>query len=427
MPRYYIETYGCAANQADSLIMKGILDSNGWVESGESEANVIVINTCGVKRPTEDKILYRIREVASSRRPLVVAGCLTRIDRKAILESGCSVAIDVTSVEMIAEAAKMAMDGASGRLLTSGERADKPALIRRKLTPTIGVIEIQEGCNYSCSFCATKFSRGNAYSFPAEGIIRAASGLVRQGAIEIQLTGQDVASYYYRGKRLPDLLEEMASIEAEFKVRVGMMTPQFARAIIQGLLGLFPSERIYQFFHVPVQSGSDRVLHDMKRGYRASMFEGIAGKIREKLPMSTIETDIIVGYPTETEADFQETLSLLERVRPSSVNLSKFWPMPGTEASRLKPIDSRVVARRSRQAYELILELLERANEAWLGWEGEAIITEAGSKPGTWKGRNFAYKQVVVSSGESLLGRKVNVKVESVDSVNLYARLKQFP
>jgi len=399
------------------------MEGSGWIESGERDADVIVINTCGVKRPTEDKILHRIRELASGGRPVVVAGCLTRIDRNAILEAGSSVAIDVNSVERIAEATKMAMNGARGSVITSSERVNKPALIKRKLTSAIGVIEIQEGCYYKCTFCATRFSRGIAYSFPAESIVRAASELVRQGAVEIQLTGQDVASYYYQGRRLPDLLSEIESIDAEFEVRVGMMTPQFARAILQGLLGLFPSERIYQFFHIPVQSGSDRVLSDMKRGYRASMFEDIASKIRERLPMSTIETDIIVGYPTETEDEFQETLSLLEKVRPSSVNLSKFWPMPGTEASRLKPLDSKVVARRSRQTYELILDLLERDNESWIGWEGNVIITEPGSKPGTWKGRNFAYKQVVIRSEDNLLGRRVNVKVESADSVNLYAKL----
>ncbi|MGC8661156.1 MAG: tRNA (N(6)-L-threonylcarbamoyladenosine(37)-C(2))-methylthiotransferase [Nitrososphaeria archaeon] len=422
MPQYYIETYGCAANQADSVIMRGILENNGWTESDETAADVIIINTCGVKKPTEDKILYRINEIVGSKRPLVVAGCLTRIDRQRILESGCNVAIDVHSVDRIAEAAAMSLNGARGELMTSDLIADKPAMIGRTLSSTIGVIEVQEGCGYHCTFCATKLSRGANHSFPLPGIIRATSELARQGAVEIWLTGQDVAAYYHEGKRLPDLLGQISSIQSEFKIRVGMMTPPFAKAITGDLLRLFPSRYIYQFFHVPVQSGSDIVLSDMRRGYRSSLFEGVVNSIREKLPSGTIETDVIVGYPTETEADFQATLSLLERIRPASVNLSKFWPMPGTVASKLKPIDSRIVSRRSKEAYELIMEIMNRSNKGWLGWEGEVLITERGNRKGTWKGRNFAYKQIVIHSEREMLGKSLDVKVVDADSVNLYAK-----
>ncbi|MCL4344259.1 MAG: tRNA (N(6)-L-threonylcarbamoyladenosine(37)-C(2))-methylthiotransferase [Nitrososphaerota archaeon] len=420
--KYYIETYGCAANQADSSIMKNILENKGWSESDENEADVIIINTCGVKKPTEDKILYRINEIVKGKRPIVVAGCLTRIDRERIIGSGCNVAIDVRSVDRIAEAAAMSLNGARGELITSDLVADKPAMIGRTLSPTIGVIEVQEGCNYNCTFCATKFSRGANHSFPVAGIIRAASELARQGAVEIWLTGQDVAAYYYEGKRLPELLEQISSIQSDFKIRAGMMTPPFAKAITKGMLSLFPSRHVYQFFHVPVQSGSDCVLNDMKRGYRSSLFEGVVNSIREKLPSSTIETDVIVGYPTETEDDFNATLSLLERVNPASVNLSKFWPMPGTSASKLKPLDSRIVSRRSKEAYDLILKIMNKSNEKWLGWEGEVLITERGSRKGTWKGRNFSYKQVVVFSEMEMLGRSITAKIESVDSVNLYAK-----
>jgi len=421
--KYYIETYGCAANQADSAIMRGVLENRGWAESDENSAEVIIINTCGVKKPTEDKILYRIDEVVNSKKPLVVAGCLTRIDTERILKTGCNVAIDVRSVERIAEAAEMSLDGARGRLITSDSIVDKPSFMGRKLSNTLGVIEIQEGCGYYCTFCATKFSRGANHSFSLQSIVRAASELARQGAVEIWITGQDVAAYNYQGKRLPALLEQLGSIDSEFKIRVGMMTPPFAKVIIKDMLQLFPSRKLYQFFHVPVQSGSDRVLNDMKRGYRSSLFEDLVNHIREKLPSSTIETDVIIGYPTETEADFQATLSLLERVKPASVNLSKFWSRPGTEASRLKPLDSRTVARRSREAYELIMEIMKRSNEKWINWEGEVIITERGSVYGTWKGRNYAYKQIIINSEKEMLGKVVTARVESADSVNLYAHI----
>ncbi|MFP3213994.1 MAG: tRNA (N(6)-L-threonylcarbamoyladenosine(37)-C(2))-methylthiotransferase [Nitrososphaeria archaeon] len=420
--RYYIETYGCAANEFDSLVISNFLEKDGWQKVKLADSDVVIINTCGVKKPTEDKILYRLKEINKLGKKIIVAGCLTRIDPEALKSIGFNVAIDVKSINRINEASEMALKGAKNVFIYSDKNFDKTSFLTKKLSETIGVIEIQEGCAYNCTYCATKISRGNVFSFPDSSILRSASELIRKGAKEIWLTGQDVAAYRYENRDLADLLREIDTIDAEFYVRVGMSTPPFFKIIADKLLSTYP-KKVYRFFHIPVQSGSDKVLFDMKRGYRASLFEELVKKIRIKFPEATIETDIIVGYPTETEKDFEDTIDLLQKTRPNVVNISKFWKRPNTEASKLKELDSKIVAERSKIAYELVLKIMKEENQKWIGWEGEVIITEKSDKRPGWKARNIAYKQIIVESDKNLLGKKALVRVYEADAVNLYSRL----
>lgn len=419
--RYYIETYGCAANEFDSLVISNFLENSGWQKSNLEDSDLIILNTCGVKKPTEDKILFRLKEFNNMKKKVIVAGCLTRIDPDALRSVGFNVALDVRSINRVAEAAELALKGAENFFIKSDNNFDKVAFLTKKLTETIGVIEVQEGCAYNCTYCATKASRGSVFSFPDTSILRSLSNLARNGAKEIWLTGQDVAAYRYDNKDLADLLREIDTVDLDFYVRIGMSTPPFFKIIADKLLNSYPA-KAYRFFHIPVQSGSDKVLLDMKRGYRSSLFEDLVRKIRSAFPESTIETDIIVGYPTETKEDFEDTLELLLKTRPNVVNISKFWKRPNTEASRLKDLDSKIVSERSKRAYELILQIMKEENEKWTGWEGEVIVTEKSEKRTGWKARNIAYKQIIVESEENLLGKKVLVKVYESDAVNLYAK-----
>lgn len=418
--KYWLETYGCAANRFDSLLIEEAMERDGWEASGPESADVIILNTCGVKRPTEDKIVQRLEGLVKEGRRVVVAGCLPRIAERRLKDVGYSASIDTRSVERAAEAARAALSGSWLLDIREDEVPDKPSMLRRRLSETTGVIEIEEGCNYSCSFCATKFSRGTTVSFPPGSIVRAASELVRQGAVEIWLTGQDVAAYRHGDIKLPGLVEMVKSVDGWFNLRLGMSTPPLFRTIMGELLR-GADEKVYHFFHVPVQSGSDRVLRDMKRGHPASLFEEIVSGIRAFSPLALIETDVIVGYPTEEEGDFEMTVKLLERTMPDTVNVSKFWPREGTPASAMKQLDTRVVARRSREMREVVMDIMKRRNELWIGWEGPVVVTEPGERPGTWKGRNFAYKQVVLKSDEMMLGGLFHAKVVEADPVNLFA------
>lgn len=424
--RFYLETYGCSANQSDSTIMKDLLAADGWLETpDEDEADLLIVNTCGVKKPTEDKIINRIKALNDLGRPVLISGCLPRIDPVAMADLDYSVMIDVDGVQEISDAAKRAIEGARRLRLIYERPASKPSYISSKLSTTVGVVEIQEGCAYGCTFCGTKSSRGDLYSYPADDIIRAVSRLVKAGAREVWFTGQDVAAY--GDGDLPRLLRMLGTVDGEFRVRVGMMTPVFAKRIIEGLLSLFPSKSVYQFFHIPVQSGSDLVLGAMKRGYTAKMYAELIDGIRGRLNDATLSTDIIVGFPTEDAEAFEDTLKLLESTRPAVINLSKYWKRPGTEAARMKDLDSGVISSRSRMLYQMALSIMKEENERWLGWEGEAVIIERGTVKGTWVARNYAYKPIVVKQDEMAngnpLGRRITVHIEGAGQTHLKAKV----
>ncbi len=422
--RYYIETYGCAANRADEVIMKEVLNKRGWVEDTIDRCDVIIINTCGVKKPTEDKILWRIRELSSLNKPVVIAGCLPRINLKRLRELRWNVAIDSNSVHRIDEACMYALNNSYHKIIFSERPPSKPSLTLKPLTEAIGVIEIQEGCTFECSFCATRFSRGRAISYPIHDIIKALESQVRNGAWEIWFTGQDVAVYDYGGIRLPDLLFLASEVEGDFMIRVGMMTPVYAARIEKKLIEAYKKiSKAFKFVHLPVQSGSDKVLSLMRRGHKVDLFYRLVDSFRREIKWVTLATDIIVGHPGEEEEDFEETVKLIEKVKPEVVNLSKFGFRPGTHASRMKQIPTDIIAKRSRYLYGLILKIMEERNERWINWEGEAVVTQRGTKKGTWIARNFAYRPIVVKSEENILKRKLLVRIDGIAPTHLFGEV----
>ena len=420
--RYYLETYGCAANRADELVMREVLRRSGWVEASIDQADVLIVNTCGVKKPTEDRMFSRISKLSSIGKPIVVAGCLPRINPNGLLRYRWSVALDPSSVHRVVDACQLALRGVTHFTFEDGSMPDKPSFISRPLDGPIGVIEVQEGCNFACSFCATRFARGRVISFPPNSILRALSEVVRKGAWEIWFTGQDVAAYNFNGIDLPALLRMASELDGDFMIRVGMMTPVYAERIKEGLAGVM-GRKVFRFLHLPVQSGSDKVLKVMARGHKVDLFYGLVDFFRGRVDGLTLATDIIVGHPGEEEEDFELTVKLLERVKPDVINLSKYGDRPGTPASKMKKVPSHIIAKRSRYLYGVILRIMRERNERWIGWEGHAVVTQRGTKRGTWMARNESYKPIVVRSDEHLLGRRIEVAIEGAEPTHLVGRL----
>jgi tRNA A37 methylthiotransferase MiaB len=183
-------------------------------------------------------------------------------------------------------------------------------------------------------------------------------------------------------------------IPEDFMVRVGMMNPMYMPRIKDKLIDSFDNDKVFKFLHIPVQSGSDKVLHDMKRGHTAGTFRDIVNRAREKFNQFTISTDIIVGFPSETEEDFQKTISLLDETKPDTVNLSKYSARPGTDAAELKQLDAAESKRRSKIIFEQISKLSIESNRKWIGWKGKVLFDEMTDEG--IKGRNFAYKPISV-------------------------------
>ena len=234
------------------------------------------------------------------------------------------------------------------------------------------------------------------------------------GAREIWLTGQDMAAYGRDiGVNLVALLNEIRQLDGDYMVRVGMMTPNLALDMLNDLVEVFQNEHVFKFVHLPVQSGDDQVLKRMNRLYTVSQFRSIVETFRNAIPRMTVATDVICGFPGETHDDFEESLSLIEEVKPDVVNISKFFPRPKTAAENMNPkVPPAEVSERSRRMTHLVRRISLEKNRAWLNWKGRILIDEHGKQPDTFIGRNFAYKPIVVKSeSESLFGTFVDVRV----------------
>jgi MiaB-like tRNA modifying enzyme len=294
----------------------------------------------------------------------------------------------------------------------------KTGLPKVRLNPAVGIVEIASGCMSECTFCQTKLAKGDLKSYRIGDIIRQVSSEIDDGCKEIWLTSTDNGCYGLDiGTTLPELVSQVAQIPKEFMVRVGMMNPMYMPKIKIDLLESFESNKVFKFLHVPVQAGSDRILNDMKRGHTAGTFKDVVKKFRAKFPKFTISTDIIVGFPTETDEDFEETIKLLKETEPDIVNLSRYSQRPGTKAAKMKQIGVAEVKHRSKQIFDLVNKTVLQNNKKWVGWEGEVLFDEQAD--GAVRGRNFAYKPVFVDE-PAKIGQKAQVKITRATSHGLY-------
>ncbi|MEM2716929.1 MAG: tRNA (N(6)-L-threonylcarbamoyladenosine(37)-C(2))-methylthiotransferase [Archaeoglobaceae archaeon] len=401
--RVALETYGCTMNQADSDIIRAYL-AKEFTLTNVDDADVVVINSCGVIDFTERKIIRRIVELKNAGKKIVLAGCLTRISKPAVELSDSAVSPD--NLDKIVEAVKSAFNG--GVRFIEWKDVDKSCLPKlRSRENVIAIVSISEGCLGHCSFCATKFARGKLRSFSIEGILNEVETAVRSGFKEIQLTSQDTGCYGLdKGEfLLPKLLERISKIEGEFRVRVGMMNPQHAKKQIEELINAFESEKIYKFLHIPVQSGDNKILEDMKREHSVEDFLEVVDTFRENFEI-TLATDIIVGYPTETEESFWKTYELIENVKPDIVNITRFSKRKGTPAEKLKEIPGWIVKERSRKLTELCVRIGLENNRDFLGKELKVLLTSAGKK--FMLARSNSYR-AIITTGELGEFRKVKI------------------
>ncbi len=411
----YVENYGCAANKADLEIMLALLARNGYSRCHDpARADLILVNSCGVKGQTEERIKYRLARLRPLGKPIIISGCLPRINLAAIVSvlPEFAAVLDPLSVDGIAEIAARAEAGERNIVRFSNRPPLKPTLPKSRLNERIEILQISEGCALNCSYCSTKLARGDLFSYPPEELIERARRAVEGGAMEIWITAQDTGAYGIDiGLSLIDLLEGITSIPGDFKVRVGMMNPMYARAMLDGLLRAYGDPKVYKFIHIPVQSGSAKVLKSMRRPYSSSDFTEVVRAFRESHPDITVATDVIVGFPGEEEEDFEETMDLMVETRPDIVNISKFTPRPGTEAYRMGRIDSRIVGYRSRLLTKLCRDISYSNNLRYLGRELRATFAEGCGKQSV--GRLENYRKVIVDRSD-LVGSSGLVRIEGI-------------
>lgn len=417
MPIAYIETYGCSANQSDSEIMSGILSRAGFTvitdERTAKSADLLILNTCIVKAPTEQRAFFRIGELQKLGKPLIVAGCLAQSQPARVRAAAPRASIVGThAVTNIAKVAAKILSGQ--RIEDLGDGAAKVCQPKSRRNPVIDIVQINEGCSGHCTFCGTKAARGDLVSYPVENIIKEIVSAKAAGCREFWLTSQDCGAYGLDADtNLARLLKEITEkVAGKYFLRVGMANPTYVKAHLSELIEAYQGPQVFKFLHIPVQSGSDKVLKDMKRGHSSSNFIEIVAAFRKAFPQIQIWTDVIVGYPTETEEDFQSSLDLIASVCPDYVNVSRFGARPGTEAAKLKPLKTEVLKDRSRRMSALCRAITVEQNKKWLGWRGAVLVDEFNAEKQNWIGRNFAYKPVVLRTKQRL-GDVVDAKIIS--------------
>jgi threonylcarbamoyladenosine tRNA methylthiotransferase CDKAL1 len=428
--RIFLESFGCSSNMADGEFMAGSLVEAGFELAGSAkEADVLIYNTCGVKTPTENRAIEVLKHAAEMKdKRLLVTGCLPLINPERLKEHVRSDAVLGPNLGSgIVEAVREVVNARPCNRLRLDRVARTSLLVPRKaLNPVVSIVPVAQGCLGACSYCCVVFARGHLRSSSADEIAKRVKMDLDSGAREVWLTGQDMAAYGRDiGVNLAALLDEICQLEGDYMVRVGMMTPNLALDIIGDLVEVFQNEHVFKFVHLPVQSGDDQVLKRMNRLYTVSQFRSIVETFRATIPRMTVATDVICGFPGETHADFEESLSLIEEVKPDVVNISKFFPRPRTAAEKMNPkVPPAEVSERSRRMTHLVRRISLEKNRAWLNWKGRILIDEHGKQPDTFIGRNFAYKPIVVKSeSESLFGTFVVVRVTNAFQTYLEAEI----
>lgn len=422
--RVYVKSFGCPTNIADGECIVGCLSQVGYeIVENVDAADILIYNTCAVKSPTENRIIDLLRRVSEDKR-FIITGCLPLINferLKAQVKFDC--VLGPAPGSGIVEAVNKVSRGQKVVML---KYDSKPSLDLAKtpVNEAVGIVPINYGCSGSCSYCCVLFARGHLRSYAIGEIVKRVQRDLASGVNEIWLTSQDTACYGRDlATSLVDLLSEVCKIKEKFFVRVGMMTPNCALELLDGLIDAYRDEKVFKFLHLPVQSGDDEVLRLMNRFYSVEDFKKVVYSFRKEFPKITVATDVICGFPSESRDAFERTVQLVEEVQPDIVNISKFFPRPRTPAAKMKQLPPEEVKVRSRRMAEVARKVSFEKNEAWMGWEGEILIDEKGKKPAPWVGRNFAYKPVVVRSDEFLLGRFVDVRVVRVFPTYLEAEV----
>lgn len=421
----YIETYGCTFNQTDSQIMAGLLtQKNLEIVGYPDDAEVIILNTCYVKHPTEQKMINRIQNIQEKypHKKLIVAGCMVEIDQdllEKIAPKSCW--IGPHQIKFIPQMVKRILNEDKDIRLTGPRNSNKVCLPKIRSNPLIHAVQICEGCNGKCSYCCTRFARGKLQSYPSNLIKKEVKKAISEGCVEIQLTAQDTAAYGNdTGERLSDLINKITSIEGDFRVRIGMMHPKSLLDDVDDVVKSFQCEKVYNFLHLPIQSGSNTVLGDMDRGYSLQQFKEILSKFTKKIPDLSLATDAIVGYPTEDYNAFKDTLNVIKEIKPDFLHISKYHHRPGAPASSLKEISHQTLKNRSKCLNELKSKITYKKNRKLIKTIQKVLITQKGIKGG-FVGRSNSYKPVVINDG--ILGSFFDVKITAAKSTYLMGSL----
>ena len=410
--RIYLKTYGCSHNSSDSEVMAGQLQQFGYRLVGEADrevADLWLINSCTVKNPSQEHMATDLKRGRALGKALVVAGCVSQAEPDLDALAGLSI-IGVQQIDRVVEVVQEALRGHTVRLLGRGTR---PSLELPKVrrNPLIEIVACNTGCLGSCTYCKTVYARGRLGSYSPAALVQRLRSALLEGVVEVWLTSEDTGAYGRDiGSSMPELLSALLEgVPEGCMLRVGMTNPPYMREHLPAIAALLNHSRCYAFLHIPVQSGSDRVLHAMRREYTAAEFREVADALLAAVPGLTIATDIICGFPGETESDHAETLRLVQHYRFPVLNISQFYPRPGTPAARLPRIATHVVKERTREVSALFASYT--THDGLVGTEQRVLVTEVASDGVHLVGHTKGYAQVLLPAVAEHMGCTLRVLI----------------
>ncbi|TDH73617.1 hypothetical protein CCR75_004738 [Bremia lactucae] len=407
----WMKTYGCSHNVSDSEYMQGVLASYGYRFTEDPDtAQLWLLNSCTVKDPSQAAFMHLVVKGRKQKKAVVVAGCVPQADRYIKGLEDVSI-VGIQQVDRVVEVVEETLKGHTVRLLAKN-RLPELDLPKIRKNPMVEIIPLSTGCLGACTYCKTRHARGKLGSYTPEAIVARADAVINEGVTEIWLSSEDTGAYGIDiGTDLPTLLHKLLQVVPDgVMLRLGMTNPPYILNHLNSIAQVLNHDRVYSFLHVPVQSGSDEVLLAMKREYTTAEFRRVADELLAKVPDLTLATDIICGFPTETEAQFDETMELVEKYRFHIMNISQFYPRPGTPAAKMKRVPTQVVKDRSRRLTKLFetfdpySHMVGRTFKVWVNTEvsDDKKYTVAHTKN---------YTKVLFSRDDSLIGCTAEVHV----------------
>ncbi len=416
MKRLYIETYGCQMNVADTELMLGVFGRDGYVQTEHpEEADVMLVNTCAVRDNAEQRVIGRLGELQHHKRPgtvLGVVGCMAQRLGPILLERVPRVDI-VAGPDAYRNLAELVAQAQAGQRLSdtefrSWEHYEDVPPVRE--TAATAFVTVQRGCDYKCTFCIVPFTRGPERSRKLEDVVREVRTLAEQGTTEVTLLGQTVNSYHDGTHDFADLLRAVGAVDGIRRVRFTSPYPtDFTDRVIEAMATVAP---VCEHVHLPVQSGSNAVLRRMLRRYSREEYLGVVARLRAAMPGITFSTDIIVGFPGETEEQFGETLSLVEEAGFDDAYTFKYSVRDGTPAVRLKDhVDEELAGARLERLIALVRDQARRRNMARVGTVAEVLLERPARRGGLLLGRTRTNLLVLVDLPATAIGEYHQVQL----------------
>jgi tRNA-2-methylthio-N6-dimethylallyladenosine synthase len=426
--KIHIETYGCQMNLADTEIINGILNKEGYeIEADITKADAIFLNTCAIRDNAEQRIYGRLSNLGHLKKKsphLVVGvlGCMAErlranlIDDQKLVDIVCG-PDEYRKLPRLIDTAFEGHKGISVKL-SRVETYDDIAPLR-----TEGIsawVSVMRGCDKFCTFCVVPFTRGRERSRTLAGVVSEIETLVAQNFKEVTLLGQNVNSYSDNGSDFADLLKAVAEVDPNLRVRFTTSHPQDMSEKL--LRTIAENSNICSYIHLPLQSGSSRILDEMNRNYTREHYVKLVKKIKEIIPDVALSTDIIAGFPTETEEDHQETLEVMREIEYDGAYMFKYSPRENTKAWNMGDhIPDDVKGRRLTEIIDIQREISFRKNSQHVG-QTHWVLVEGPSKRSDeeWMGRTDSNKTVIFPKGTFEVGDYVETRIYSVTSATLF-------